>query len=76
MIPETAVESAKSAVRAHAHVDLEAEHLIEGIVRAALEAAAPHMLAGVWDEGWYERAEYDGAQRIPEETPNPYRSQA
>jgi len=43
VIPDAAVESAKSAVRAHAHVDLEAEHLIEGIVHAILEAAAPHM---------------------------------
>ena len=45
MIPDAAVEAAKSAVRAHAHVDLEAEHLIEGIVHAILEAAAPHMLS-------------------------------
>jgi len=45
VIPDAAVEAAKSAVRAHAHVDLEAEHLIEGIVRTILEAAAPHLMA-------------------------------
>lgn len=37
--------------------------------RRALEAAAPHMLAGAWDEGWDKRDKYDIAF-------NPYRSQA
>ena len=43
-IPMRAVEAAKAGIRAHMHVDLQVEHLIEGIARAALEAAAPYML--------------------------------
>ena len=73
MIPEAAVESAKSAVRAHAHVDLEAEHLIEGIVRAALEAAAPHMLAEAWEDGGRAAT---GTHDTGYPARNPYRSQA
>ena len=38
-----------------------------------LEAAAPHMLAEAWDEG-YDAADYDAPHSI--KRPNPYRSQA
>lgn len=58
-IPEEAVEAAKAAVRAHAHVELEAEHLIEGVVRAALEAAAPHLMAQAWNDGRQAWDNYD-----------------
>lgn len=45
------------------------------LARAALEAAAPHLMAAAWDEGWMERAEYDGASKIPHPFPNPYKDE-
>jgi len=39
-ISNEAVEAAKAGIRAHAHIDWQAEHLVEGLARAALEAAA------------------------------------
>lgn len=43
-------------------------------LRAALEAAAPHMLAGVWDEA-YKQAVHDLVTIQENPTPNPYGSQ-
>jgi hypothetical protein len=64
VIPAEAVEA---AVHRSWHLEITTSD-----VREILEAAAPHMLAGVWDEG--ERAGVDamnGKIRT-----NPYRSQA
>jgi len=65
MIPEAAVEAAYSAPGAGSYVNKE-------YVRLMLEAAAPHMLAEAWDEGYqgcYGRYMYE-----PVPT-NPYRRQ-
>ena len=41
-------------------------------IRAALEAAAPHMLAEAWDEGWDTFAGFDSRPGGPYPA-NPYR---
>lgn len=51
----------------------------EGVAEAALEAAAPHLLAPVWLEGYREGAMYGALGANGHEPPNqrnPYRSQA
>lgn len=45
MIPTEAVEAAALSIYAKAGIVTEQD------IRAALEAAAPHMLAGAWEEG-------------------------
>lgn len=86
-IPDKAVEAATSAVRSNVHVDLEAEHLIAGFIRKALEAAAPHMsqsfrsrnnsdMAEAWDAGV--KAERQWRIQFarggnPADPPNPHR---
>ena len=48
MIPEAAVEAAALSIhRAHPFQSLS---ICRAAARAALEAAAPYMLAGAWDE--------------------------
>ena len=75
MIPNEAVQAAAKAYRAkvewidrHSRDDYGRED--ELAMRAALEAAAPHMLAGAWDEG-YEAADYDAPHALAPR--NPYR---
>ena len=66
MIPEAAVEAALEAVRA-AMIEFGPDGHTDGdeqITRAALEAAAPHMLAAAWDDGHSEGVDYaDGMGR-------------
>ena len=50
-ISNEAVEAAKAGIRAHAHIDWQAEHLVEGLARAALEAAAGIIRAAITGEG-------------------------
>lgn len=45
MIPEEAIAAAAK------EIDAPSEPAAQEIARRALEAAAPHMLAGAWDEG-------------------------
>lgn len=54
-------EAIEAAVEAHC----------EGTMRAALEAAAPHMLAAGWDQG-YKTGLFD--KEYYSANPNPYRS--
>lgn len=68
MIPEAAVEAAAGALRDAFDwgvTDFDKQ------ARAALEAAAPHMLAGAWDEGVADMHEeaYRGVTAV-----NPYRT--
>ena len=48
MIPDEAVEAAHRAWREQAALD---GSIFEYNLRAALEAAAPHLMAAAWDEG-------------------------
>jgi hypothetical protein len=74
MIPDEAIEAAARVIRLY-------EDLTDGVARAALEAAAPHMIqaarAEAWDEGhlmgWNEAT----ANTLPERESlwrNPYRT--
>lgn len=72
MIPDEALDAAVDALvasRLGDHKGINGEEFVEA-ARAALEAAAPHMLREAqelaWDEGWFG----EGWQS------NPYRSQA
>lgn len=46
----------------------------EYILRMALEAAAPHMLAAAWDAGAAYMSDGWSAEQDPAFLPNPYRS--
>jgi hypothetical protein len=74
VIPEAAVEAAAKAMAFSDHNDTEAWTAYKNDARAALEAAAPHLIqaakAEAWDEGYrgcYERYMYEP---VPD---NPYR---
>lgn len=46
-ISDEAVDAAKAGIRAYAHVDWQADHLVEGLARAALEAGGTAHARGV-----------------------------
>ena len=80
MIPDAAVEAARRAFNEKlAWCD---RHSIDprredGLaLHAALEAAAPHMLAEVWDEGFEDGKRQDAEGDDGPRFVNPYRSQA
>lgn len=56
-ISNEAIEAAKAGIRAHAHIDWQAEHLVEGLARAALEAAAGIIRAECLEEAAKELAQ-------------------
>lgn len=63
-------EAARAAVKAaRESFGGEAPRGMRAAIHAALEAAAPYMLADAWDEG------FEGSQGVYPQ-PNPYRSQA
>jgi hypothetical protein len=62
MIPEEAIEAAAKAFRE--------THFMDDALMNALEAAAPHLMAAAWDEG-YDAADYDAPHSV--KTDNPYR---
>ena len=65
MIPEAAVEAATDALQQFALIkDRDGLQAWDAYARAALEAAAPHMLAEAWARG----------NRAARGRPNPYRS--
>lgn len=75
-------EAIKAASQAVKHCE---DRDSEALARAALEAAAPYMLAPVFDEGVKAGADYQfklahalehGKMQDPAPIPNPYRSQA
>lgn len=77
-IPNEAIEAAAKGAfkRTHPHgnwslaiSDMRDQYLSEA--HAALEAAAPYMLAEAWEQG-YEAADYDAPHSI--KTDNPYRT--
>ena len=65
-IPEAALGSAMDALYHAQDCDVTAEDVL---VRAALEAAASHMLAEAWDEGYATGNAHNGRRDA-----NPYRS--
>jgi hypothetical protein len=81
-IPDEAVEAAREAVRA-AMIEFGPDGHTDGdeeITRAALEAAAPHMLAAAWREGHDAGRDYQGdgwnSDAHDPDDDNPYRSRA
>lgn len=70
-IPAEAIEAAHKAWRAQA---AQPGTIFEYNLQAALEAAAPHLMAQAWDEGRDALADFDHRQAGPYPT-NPYRSQ-
>ena len=66
MIPDEAVEAAAAKLPAI----WSSSPVYRDNLRAALEAAAPHLMAAAWDEG-YEQADYDAPHSIKSD--NPYR---
>lgn len=72
MIPAEAVEAAIKGftVRAQDHSTPSTGEVFKECLTAALEAAAPYMLAEAWDAG-YEQADSDAPHAIKSE--NPYR---
>jgi len=66
VIPDAAVEASAKAMALRDHADLVAWKAYMGDARAALEAAAPHLMAEAWDEGRRAWDNYDDD--------NPYRS--
>lgn len=75
MIPDEALDAAVDALvasRLGDHKGINGEEFVEA-ARAALEAAAPYMLADAWEEG--RQAEED-TPPLHRAAPNPYRSQA
>ena len=69
MIPEAAVEAARTAIH-RVSLDTFTHEEADVLARHALEAAAPHMLAEAWQDGATDGHLY-GIQAT-----NPYRSQA
>ena len=71
MIPDGAVEAAHKAWREQAALE---GSIFEYNLRAALEAAAPHLMAAAWDEGkdavWTFMSNTDPRRDRPS---NPYR---
>ena len=92
MIPDAAVEAAARAMApavwgpsvwqfaAHGEAPADARDRVQQQAlkdaRAALEAAAPHMLAEVWDEGFEDGKRQDAEGDDGPRFVNPYRSQA
>lgn len=79
-IPEEAVDAAVDALvasRLGDHKGINGEEFVEA-ARAALEAAAPHMLAEAWEEGEVAGQDNRDSNRgyNIEHKYNPYRSQA
>jgi hypothetical protein len=79
VIPHSAIEAAKEAMRevtpppGVSKSDWLAEHGDFALIAGAIAAAAPHMLAGAWDEGCEEGLSYNpgfGGAALDE---NPYR---
>ena len=78
VIPAHAVEAAAKAIYRHtlglddwdSRSDVMKETM-RGKARAALEAAAPYMLAAAWEEGWDSFASFDSRPGGPYPT-NPY----
>jgi len=76
VIPDEAVEAAAKAsfaARGGVDWDSQSEHLRStetAFTRAALEAAAPHLMAAAWDEGYRECYERQMYEPVPV---NPYR---
>lgn len=78
VIPEAAVEAARAAVRA-AMIEFGPDGHTDGdeeITRAALEAAAPHMLAECWDAAIEAHKEWTWDDENIDPLTNPYRSQS
>ena len=74
MIPVEAVEAARDAMQQFALIeDRDGLQSWDAYARLALEAAAPHMLAVAWDEGWDAFAGFDSRPGGPYPA-NPYRS--
>lgn len=72
MIPDEAVEAAAKVIPGPS------EPYAQEIARAALEAAAPHMLAQAWDEAHFDGIGCDSTccdfmHDAPKEDMNPYR---
>jgi len=67
MIPDEAVEAAAKYLTEKFNWNGE---LVPATAREVLEAAAPHLMAAAWDEG-YEQADYDAPHAIKSD--NPYR---
>ena len=51
MIADEAVEAAAKVLASHAY-PISLDKPYEAAARAALEAAAPYLMAEAWDEGW------------------------
>jgi hypothetical protein len=66
MIPAAAVEAA------HEQLDAMGSYVSRKYLETALEAAAPHMLAEAWQEGW-EHYRKHFSPNMPEFGVNPYR---
>jgi hypothetical protein len=72
-ISDEAVEAAHKAWRAQAGTE---GTIFEYNLRAALEAAAPYLMAQAWDRCAASIVDEHGNRLIPYENTNPYRSQA
>jgi len=72
VIPDAAVEAAAIALAAQDMRGFDPGSFIPD-ARAALEAAAPHLLADAKAEAWDEGKDVRRCDGVP---PNPYRSQA
>lgn len=65
-VPAAAVEAA------HEQLDAMGSYVPRKYIEAALEAAVPHMMAEVWQEGWAHYRKYF-SPNMPEFGVNPYR---
>jgi hypothetical protein len=71
VIPDAAVDAAHKAWREQAKLD---GSIFEYNLRAALEAAAPHIAAQAWDEGMEAMYATTSSEWPPIAEQNPYRN--